>query len=192
MDRIEFEMPDEYKRNLEILMDLLKDRDEYQELLPTLAPDVRAEAMPAFQELCAACDDLEQKLADEYERYQNEQNEFARRRAERKHKHLTWAAKTLLHLQRTKSPEAARAFELAMIEDKTPEEEKEFYFYVKMQEAEELSEKRYIIIKHTKPHLFEEFHQISVDSLTPEELQEFLDRIAHLEATQLEDILAGK
>lgn len=61
-----------------------------------------------------------------------------------------------------------------------------------MEEAERLSEKRYIIIKHTKPHLFEEFHQISVDCLTPEELQEFLDRIAHLEATQLEDILAGK
>lgn len=61
-----------------------------------------------------------------------------------------------------------------------------------MQEVEELSEKRYIIIKHTTPHLFEEFRQISVDCLTPEEFQDFEERIAHLEATQLEDILAGK
>jgi len=61
-----------------------------------------------------------------------------------------------------------------------------------LQAADRAHEKLYIIIKHTKPHLFEGFRQISVDSLTPEELKEFLERIAHLEATQLEEILAGK
>lgn len=58
--------------------------------------------------------------------------------------------------------------------------------------AERAGEKLYIIIKHQKPHLFEEFHKISTQDMTPEELQEFNERIAHLEATKLDDILEGK
>lgn len=53
-------------------------------------------------------------------------------------------------------------------------------------------EKLFIIVKHQTPHLFAEFEKISTEGLTAEEKQEFYDRIAHLEATQLEDILAGK
>jgi dsDNA-specific endonuclease/ATPase MutS2 len=58
--------------------------------------------------------------------------------------------------------------------------------------AERASEKLYVIIKHRKPHLFEEFHKISTQDMTPEELQEFNARIKHLEATKLNDILEGK
>lgn len=58
--------------------------------------------------------------------------------------------------------------------------------------AERATEKLYIIIKHQKPHLFEEFHQITTQDLTPEELHEFNERINKLEATKLNDILEGK
>jgi hypothetical protein len=53
-------------------------------------------------------------------------------------------------------------------------------------------EKLYIIIKHQTPHLFEEFHRISTETFSPEMLEDFLERIAHLEATRLEEILKGK
>jgi hypothetical protein len=61
-----------------------------------------------------------------------------------------------------------------------------------LDEASIIHDKLYIIIKHQTPEKFEEFRQISVDCLSPDQLEEFLERIAHLEATQLEDILAGK
>lgn len=56
----------------------------------------------------------------------------------------------------------------------------------------EATEKLFIIIKHQKPHLFEEFKKIVIQDMTFEEEQEFYDRIAVLEATKLKDILTGK
>jgi hypothetical protein len=53
-------------------------------------------------------------------------------------------------------------------------------------------EKLYIIMKHQMPHLFDEFKKTVLEGFTPEEVQEFQDRIEHLEATQLDEILAGK
>lgn len=61
-----------------------------------------------------------------------------------------------------------------------------------LDEASKNHDKLYIIIKHQMPEKFEEFRQISVDCLSPDELKEFEERIAHLEDTQLEEILAGK
>jgi chromosome segregation ATPase len=53
--------------------------------------------------------------------------------------------------------------------------------------------KMYIIAKHQMPKdFFDGLHASIVDNLTPELVQEFYERVAHLEATQLEDILAGK
>jgi hypothetical protein len=57
---------------------------------------------------------------------------------------------------------------------------------------DELSNDLYLIIKHQKPHLFEEFHRITTLDMTPEELEEFQKKIAHLEATRLDEILAGR
>jgi Fic family protein len=53
--------------------------------------------------------------------------------------------------------------------------------------------KMYIIAKHQMPKdFFEGLHRSIVDNLTPELVEEFYERVAHLEATRLEDILAGK
>jgi len=53
--------------------------------------------------------------------------------------------------------------------------------------------KMYIIAKHQMPKdFFEGLHASIVDNLPPELVQEFYERVAQLEATQLEDILAGK
>lgn len=59
-------------------------------------------------------------------------------------------------------------------------------------ELDKYSNRLYIIIKHEKPHLFEEFHRISTQGMTAEELQEFYKHIAYLEETQLDEILTGK
>jgi hypothetical protein len=56
----------------------------------------------------------------------------------------------------------------------------------------EATEKLFIIIKHQMPHLFKEFEKTVVRDFTDEEKQEFYDKIAHLEATQLDEILGGK
>ena len=61
-----------------------------------------------------------------------------------------------------------------------------------LDEGMENIEKLYIIIKHQIPHLFEEFKKTVFESFTPEMEQEFHERIAHLEATRLKEILEGK
>jgi len=56
----------------------------------------------------------------------------------------------------------------------------------------EAVEKLYIIMKHQMPHLFEEFKKTVLEGFTPEMVQEFHEKIAHLEATRLDEILEGK
>lgn len=54
-------------------------------------------------------------------------------------------------------------------------------------------EKIYIVAKHSAPkHFFDQLHQTIMSGLPPEEQKDFLDRIAHLEATKLSEILAGE
>ena len=136
-------MPIEYQENLQKLAEMIESRDEYERLLPTLPPDVRAEALPHLRDLNSAIENLEQKMADEYERFQ------AEKRREDKISQLVAKATSAV-------------------------------------------EKLFIIIKYQVPHLFEEFKAVATQGLTDDEVQEFYDRIAILEATKLEEILAGK
>ncbi len=69
----EYEMPAEYQEQVKMYLELLESRDEYTKLLSTLPPEAYRQAKPIFDELCASVDDLEEKLAFEYERYQEEQ-----------------------------------------------------------------------------------------------------------------------
>lgn len=139
----EYEMPDEYKENLRRLTEMIEERDRKAEIIKTLPPESRAEALPALSRLNASIDKIEQTLADEYKEFQ---------------------------------VESRRKDEVTHVLDKG------------MEKVEEL----FIIIKHQKPHLFDEFKKIVVEHMTPDEEQDFYDKIAVLEATKLKDILAGK
>jgi len=139
----EYEMPEKYQKNLRILTEMIEERDQKAEIIKTLPPAKRAEALPALAEFSASIDKVEQTLANEYKEFQEEMR---------------------------------RKDEVTGILDKGMEQ----------------VEKLFIIMKHQMPHLFDEFKKIVVEGMTPEGEQEFYDKIAVLEATQLKEILAGK
>ncbi len=60
-----------------------------------------------------------------------------------------------------------------------------------LDKADAAVQRIYIIIKHQKPHLLESFTK-TLEPLTDEERQQFLDDVAILESTQLQAILNGE
>lgn len=65
-----YEMPEEYKQNLQTLTEMLNEREEFERFLPTLPPKDRAEAQAILREYDKDLNTLEQGLADEYEAFQ--------------------------------------------------------------------------------------------------------------------------
>jgi hypothetical protein len=140
MKKKEYEMPDEYKRQLEGLTYLISERDEYARIMPTLPPDIRAKAMPAFRQLNDSVEILEQKLAEEYERFQAEQRDLEEEFERIRIKYLERTVKQFIFIKKNHPPKVLQAFEAAVIEDKSPEEEKEFYDLLAIREAEDSEE----------------------------------------------------
>lgn len=86
-----------------------------------------------------------------------------------------------------------RDFENSCEEELKAKAEREEALNRHFEKAERISEKLYIIIKHqSSKELFDKFHDVVTQDMTSEELNEFLERIDHLEQTELEDILSGK
>lgn len=52
-------------------------------------------------------------------------------------------------------------------------------------------ERVYIVYKHLQPHLLEEFTKIATDHMTPEEVEQFFERVARREKEELSEILAS-
>jgi hypothetical protein len=140
MKKKEYEMPDEYKRQLEALTYLISERDEYARIMPTLPPDIRAKAMPAFRQLDDSVKTLEQKLAEEYERFQAEQRDLETEFERIRIKYLERTVKQFIFIRKNHPPQVLQAFEIAVVEDMTPEQEKEFYDLLAIREAEESKE----------------------------------------------------
>jgi len=149
MSRQEFEMPEEYKKNLAHLTDFLETREGYRaEIKAALARGVKVspgdQAMvdEKLREFDRIIDGLEKSLAEEYERYQTE-----------------------------KAKEAAISENIA--------------------EGMDAMKRLYIMMKHGKPDLLEEFTKC-LDPLTPEDREQFFDEVAILESTKLDAILKGE
>jgi hypothetical protein len=140
MNKTEYEMPDEYKKNLAILLEFIESREMYLKEFPNLTPDEQALAKPSLDELDRVIDEIETALAAEYEQFQAERHREA----------------TLDRL---------------------------------FAEADILVKHQFIIIKHTKPKLFEQFKKITFQDRTADEIEDFYDEIAILEATDLDNIL---
>ena len=52
-------------------------------------------------------------------------------------------------------------------------------------------ERIYIVYKHLRPELLEDFTKIATDHLTPEEIEEFFDNVRQREAEELNEILTS-
>lgn len=74
------------------------------------------------------------------------------------------------------------------VEIETPDQEKLDAAFAKAKVAHE---RIYLVYKHTQPHLLEEFTKIATDHLTPEETEDFFERVARREAEELDEILTS-
>lgn len=66
----EYEMPEDYKRNLEKFAEMLKQREEYTKIIPTLPEEDRRAAAPHIQKFDKSLDSMEKQLAEEYDTHQ--------------------------------------------------------------------------------------------------------------------------
>jgi hypothetical protein len=134
----EYEMPAEYQAQLKQLVEMIEARDEYAKKFSTLPPEVRREAKPHYDQLCRNIEDVEQKLADEYERFQEEQ------RREQELYELTYLQDTmseeLFITVKHKKPYIFRQFEEYATRGMLDEERAEQYEIIARREAEELED----------------------------------------------------
>jgi hypothetical protein len=133
----EYKMPADYQRQAEQMLELIEARDKYQQIMPTLPIEARREAKPHYDKLCRSVDELEEKMAYEYERYQEE------RRREQELCEVTWREMmTEEHFIRVKHqrPHIFEEFAEQVTEGMTDAEREEHYRIIAKREADELED----------------------------------------------------
>jgi len=129
-----YPMSAEYNKNLQILTQLLDDRDQYKREMAFLPPERKAEAFAVLGEFDKSLDNLEQKLAEEYDKQQKNE----------KHKEKLFALiyenmqRTFIVAKHRFEPEEFAAFEKSVLSKMTPEAKKEFYELVAHRESYDL------------------------------------------------------
>ena len=142
MEKKEYEMPEEYKKNLAHLTEFLEAREGYREQIrDSLARGVRVSATDKAmvdEKLCefdTIIDGLEKVLAEEYERYQTEkakEAEISEQLAE------AWEAQKHLYIIiKHQKPDLLDSF-TECLDPLTPEEREEFFDEVTILEATQL------------------------------------------------------
>ncbi|CAN5318520.1 hypothetical protein BH10ACI1_BH10ACI1_17230 [soil metagenome] len=134
VEKKEYELPAEYQQQLKILTQLIENRDNAVREMPNLPPDVRTKAIPALNNFNKQIENIEQALADEYNRYQAEKQRKANisDSIERGMKSIV----ELFIIMRREKPRLFKKFKKIVIQDMTPEEEQDFYDRVAIREAE--------------------------------------------------------
>lgn len=142
MSRQEYEMPDEYKKNLAHLTDFLEAREGYREQIRDgLARGVRVSAADKamidekLREFDQIIDELEKGLAKEYDRYQAEKAKEAQL-SELVDKAME-ASKHLYIIIKHQTPHLLESF-THCLDPLTPEEREEFFDQVAILEATQL------------------------------------------------------
>ncbi len=111
-----YEMPVEYRQNLEKLTEMIESRDEHTRLLPTLPPEAKIKATSVLNDLSRAIENTEEILAAEYERYQEEKADEEFHLSVIKVKHWRRTAKRYLFIKKYQS-HALEAFKETLMED---------------------------------------------------------------------------
>lgn len=142
MDQKEYEMPEEYKKNLAHLTEFLEAREGYREQIrDASARGVRVSAADKamvdekLREFDQIIDTLEKGLADEYERYQAEKAKEAE--LSEKIAQGTEAVKHLYIIIKHQKPHLLESF-TQCLDPLTPEEREEFFDEVAILEATQL------------------------------------------------------
>lgn len=129
-----YPMSAEYNKNLQILTQMLDEREEYKREMAFLPPERKAEAFAVLGEFDKSLDNLEQQLAEEYDKHQSHE----------KHKEKM-AARLYEHLQRMFivakhrfEPKEFADFEKSVLRKMSPEAKKEFYEHIALRESYDL------------------------------------------------------
>ncbi|HQU85207.1 MAG TPA: hypothetical protein PKY59_18855 [Pyrinomonadaceae bacterium] len=132
----EYPMDDDYNQKLQLLTELIAERDKLRKKLVVLSAAARPKALQMIDELDKAIEKCEQALANRYEAHQN-----LRRAEEKRDDMLEEVAKRMkmvfIHIK-YRHPEKLEEIRAAVLNDFTPEEEKEFYEGVAHLEETEL------------------------------------------------------
>ncbi|HQU86504.1 MAG TPA: hypothetical protein PKY59_25460 [Pyrinomonadaceae bacterium] len=129
-----YPMSAEYNKNLQTLTQLLDEREEYKREIAFLPPEKKAEAFAALGEFDKSLNNLEQKLAEEYDKQQSNE----------KHKEKLFARiyenmqRTFIVAKHRFKPEDFAAFEKSVLKKMTPAAKKEFYELVAHRESYDL------------------------------------------------------
>ena len=130
----EYEMPVEYQQQLTILAELIENRDRHEKEIPNLPPNLQKQAKPVLHDLSKQIEIIEQKLADEYERYQAEKQREDKI-SEAIEKGMKATVELFIIIRRDK-PHLFEKFKKIVLQDMIPEEEQEFYDLVAIREEE--------------------------------------------------------
>jgi hypothetical protein len=134
----EYEMPAEYQEQAKQLVELIESRDEYARMMPTMPPELYREAKPHYDKLNASVEELEEKMAYEYERYQEEQ------RLDQELYEMTWLqdlmSEELFIKVKHQRPHIFEGFEKYATKGMTDAEREEQFAIIARRETEELED----------------------------------------------------
>ena len=144
MEQKEYEMPEEYKKNLEHLSDFIEAREGYRkQIRDASARGVRVSAADKAMvdekllEMDKIIDGLEQKLAEDYERYQTEKTKEAE--ISDKIREGWEASKRLYIMTKHQMPHLLESF-TECLDPLSPEQREKFFDEVAILEATKLKE----------------------------------------------------
>ena len=124
MKQKEYPMDEDYNRAAAFLAEMIAEREELAEVIKNLPPNARPEALRLLSDLDKAIDEREQKLANEYEAFQNYQK-LTDERDEMFDELVRRLAGAYVHIK-YRNPEALAEME-ATINNMPPEQAQEFY-----------------------------------------------------------------
>lgn len=138
----EYEMPDDYKKNLAILTEFLEAREGYRQMIKDglangvrISPSDKAMVDEKLSEFDRIIDGLEQQLANEYERYQAE---MANEAKISESLDRSWeATKKLYIIIKHQKPHRLQSF-TECLDPLSPEQREQFFDEVAILEATKL------------------------------------------------------
>ena len=134
----EYEMPTNYQERVKLMVKLIEERDKLANIIPKMSPEEYRIAKPQFDEANKIVEDLEEKLAYEYECYQEKQ-----RLEQELSELIEWqevmSEEHFIYVKH-KKPYLFKEFEKIVTAEMTDEEREEHYANIARREAEQLDD----------------------------------------------------
>lgn len=139
MSKIEYEMPEEYNKNMAILLDFIEARERYREELKVIPPWINGdEVRKAMAQLDESIEKIETALAKEYEDFQAQKSNEAK---VSKAIADAWEASKKIYIGiKHQKPQLLEKFVTQCIDPIPDELREKFYDEVAVMEATQLDE----------------------------------------------------